>query len=212
MATNTAKLQLRKPVDADDVDVDLDLGENFDKLDAAVDRVVANEAARTALVAYQGMRVFQVDTKANYTWDGATWRADGEWYDATIQPFAAGSASLQNGSYVRNMRMGRLIHVHASLIINVGTPAGRVYFQGTGLPAPIIATGQGGVLATDYVIPAACVARYGSVSYEHPKTFLYRASEALWFLWNPSVGDISSGLNGGDFFKINCVYEASNSG
>lgn len=204
MATNTAKLQLRKPVDADDVDVDLDLGENFDKLDAAVDRVVANEAARTALVAYQGMRVFQVDTKATYTYDGGAWRGDGIWYDVSVPVFAAGGVSLTAASYARAMRIGRTYFLRATLLVNVGAPAGRVYFQGSGLPAPHV-PGAASVYLTGAIHP-----RVGSVNRAICDLEWNPAEPGQWFLWDH--GQITSGVNGGDYFLINTQYEAATSG
>lgn len=47
MATNTPRLQLRKPADNDNVDQDLDLNDNFDKIDTWV---TALEAPFTAFV------------------------------------------------------------------------------------------------------------------------------------------------------------------
>lgn len=44
MATNTSVYQFRKPADSDDVDPDLDLGDNWDKAEAALLDIVADVA------------------------------------------------------------------------------------------------------------------------------------------------------------------------
>lgn len=98
MATNTTRLALVKPDPTENVDISV-INANSDKLDAAVDRVVANAGARTSLTGFEGLRVFQTDTKAYWVYTGGAWNelahkypADVDWTTWAPQPYSTNSA------------------------------------------------------------------------------------------------------------------------
>lgn len=65
MATNTTRLGLRKPATTDLISAPLDIDDNMDKLDAAVDRICTS-ASRPS-TAYVGMTCYETDTNARIT-------------------------------------------------------------------------------------------------------------------------------------------------
>lgn len=72
MATNTTRLALRKPVDADDVDVDLDLSANWDKVDAGMGAIDCTSGARPSSP-FNGMLARETDTGNIIRYNGTTW-------------------------------------------------------------------------------------------------------------------------------------------
>lgn len=75
MSTLTTLLSLIKPGGADTVDI-AQINSNMDTLDAKYGgaRIVANAAARTALVGFQGQHVIETDTNDEYVYVGGAWR------------------------------------------------------------------------------------------------------------------------------------------
>lgn len=72
MATTTTRLVLRKPADADDVDVDADIGANMDKIDAAIGSTICTSGTRPG-TPFQGQKILETDTAREYVWTGSVW-------------------------------------------------------------------------------------------------------------------------------------------
>lgn len=62
MATNTTKLSLRKPATTDNVSVETDLNQNYDKIDAAIGTFVCTSSTRPTTLNYAGRLIFETDT------------------------------------------------------------------------------------------------------------------------------------------------------
>jgi hypothetical protein len=80
MATSTTRLGLRKPdpdpVTGDDVDVQADLNDNYDKIDGVVSATVCTSGTRPTTTAFIGQIIFETDTAFLYicTAAGPVWR------------------------------------------------------------------------------------------------------------------------------------------
>lgn len=72
MATFTSRLGLRKPATADQITVDIDLGDNMDTIDAVAGYAPCTSSARPA-VPFQGQCIYETDTGYIRFWDGASW-------------------------------------------------------------------------------------------------------------------------------------------
>jgi hypothetical protein len=62
MATSTSKLALRKPATTDNVSVETDLNQNYDKIDAAMGTYTCTAATRPTTGNYTGRLIFETDT------------------------------------------------------------------------------------------------------------------------------------------------------
>jgi len=74
MATSTTKLALRKPETVDDIDVTTDLGDNFDKIDAAIGAEDVTSTTRPSSP-YTNQIIHETDTDRYVVWTGSKWRA-----------------------------------------------------------------------------------------------------------------------------------------
>jgi hypothetical protein len=76
MATNTTRLSLRKPATSDNVDVGLDLNDNWDKVDQNVGLRVCTSATRPG-TPFTGQQIYETDTGRRYFWNGTKWFLEG---------------------------------------------------------------------------------------------------------------------------------------
>jgi len=77
MATFTSRLGLRKPVDADDVNVNTDLGVNFDKIDTVISFTTCTSTTRPS-TPFTGQGIWETDTGLMLVSNG-TLPASGSW-------------------------------------------------------------------------------------------------------------------------------------
>ena len=70
MPTTTPRLGLLKKVDGEYVDVETDLAENFDKIDAAMNGTLCTSGTRPA-TPWTGQRIIETDTLKELLWDGS---------------------------------------------------------------------------------------------------------------------------------------------
>jgi hypothetical protein len=75
MGTLTTRLKLFKPANTDAVDVDVDLDQNYDKIDAAAGLTICTSSTRPSGGSlYSGLTIYETDTNLVYCYDGATWQ------------------------------------------------------------------------------------------------------------------------------------------
>jgi len=100
MATSTTRLVLRKPVDADTVDQELDLNANYDIIDLNIGFRIVTSGTRPA-TPFQGMQIYETDTKDKYFWTGTEWWPVGPLARVkTADESVTSSTTLQNDDHL----------------------------------------------------------------------------------------------------------------
>lgn len=76
MATNTPRALLRKPAGSDNVDVTLDLNNNWDKVDGFLGVFICTSVTRPSGAGnvFSGMLIYETDTTLWWMWDGSVWQ------------------------------------------------------------------------------------------------------------------------------------------
>lgn len=76
MATSTPKLALYKADPSEYVDVDTDINDNYDKIDANLPNFVCTSGTRPG-APFVGMVIYETNTGVTRLWDGTIWRTQG---------------------------------------------------------------------------------------------------------------------------------------
>jgi len=76
VATTTPKMALYKADPTEYVDVDVDINQNYDKIDLNLPNFVCTSATRPA-TPFVGMTIYETNTNVTRLWDGTIWRQQG---------------------------------------------------------------------------------------------------------------------------------------
>lgn len=154
MATNTARAGLRKPAVGDNIDVTLDLNNNWDKVDANLGAFQCTSGTRpTGSDRFTGQIIYESDTTRQFMWNGTEWMymTESVWTHHT--PTYTGF-TLGNGSHFgKYQRLGKTVIYQGRFFMGSTSSVAGVF--NLGLPVVSTALFEGQNIGTFACIDAS---------------------------------------------------------